>query len=155
MISNFTHLAVLNAAWDLHLTKFIAVQSKKKNKQKKKKKKTKKKKNTRKTLLLLCKDQSILTIHVAIRNTRSIIIFGLGLACLPPKKNTKTKKKKRVKVRSTACHYATKKTCSNNNYLGLKNIIKLKFTTNLDRCVTLNVLNCLTKNIEPCLACHN
>ena len=31
-------------------------------------------------------------------------------------------------------------------HLGLGNIIKLKFTTNFDRCAILNVLNCLTKN---------
>ena len=31
-------------------------------------------------------------------------------------------------------------------HLCLDNIIKLKFTTNFDRCVILNVLNCLTKN---------
>ena len=30
-------------------------------------------------------------------------------------------------------------------HLGLDNIIKLKFTTNFDRCAMLNVLNCLTK----------
>ena len=34
-------------------------------------------------------------------------------------------------------------------HLGLGNIIKLKFTTNCDRCAILNVLNCLTKNYEP------
>ena len=34
-------------------------------------------------------------------------------------------------------------------HLGLDNIIKLKFTTNFDRCAILNVLNCLTKNFEP------
>ena len=31
-------------------------------------------------------------------------------------------------------------------YLGLDIIIKLKFTTNIDRCAILNVLNYLTKN---------
>ena len=31
-------------------------------------------------------------------------------------------------------------------YLGLDIIIKLKFTTNFDRCMILNVLNCLTNN---------
>ena len=33
-------------------------------------------------------------------------------------------------------------------YLGLDIIIKLKFTTNFDRCAILNVLNYLTKNFE-------
>ena len=57
---------------------------------------------------------------------------------------------KRVKVRSTACHYATKKknVKDNNAYLGLDNIIKLKFTINFDRCAISNVPNCLTKNFE-------
>ena len=58
-------------------------------------------------------------------------------------------KKKRVKVRSTACHYATKKRPSKiTMYLGLDIIIKLKFTTNFDRRAIFNVLNCLTKNFE-------
>ena len=30
-------------------------------------------------------------------------------------------------------------------YLGLDIIIKLKFTTNIDRCAILNILNCLAK----------
>ena len=33
-------------------------------------------------------------------------------------------------------------------YLGLDIIIKLKFTTDFDRCATLNELNYLTKNFE-------
>ena len=33
-------------------------------------------------------------------------------------------------------------------YLGLDNIIKLKFRTNFNRCAILNVLNGLTKNFE-------
>ena len=33
-------------------------------------------------------------------------------------------------------------------YLGLDIIIKLKFTTNFDRCAILKVLNYLTKNFE-------
>ena len=33
-------------------------------------------------------------------------------------------------------------------YLGLDIIIKLKFTTNFDRCAILHVLNYLTKNFE-------
>ena len=33
-------------------------------------------------------------------------------------------------------------------YLGLDIIIKLKFTTNFDRCAILNILNYLTKNFE-------
>ena len=32
--------------------------------------------------------------------------------------------------------------------LGFDNIIQLKFTTNFDRCVILNVLNCLTKKFS-------
>ena len=34
-------------------------------------------------------------------------------------------------------------------HLDLDNIIKLNFTTNLNKCAILNVLNCLTKNFEP------
>ena len=33
-------------------------------------------------------------------------------------------------------------------YLGFDIIMKLKFTTNFDRCAILNVLNYLTKNFE-------
>ena len=33
-------------------------------------------------------------------------------------------------------------------YLGLNIIIKLKFTTNFDRCAILNIVNYLTKNFE-------
>ena len=58
-------------------------------------------------------------------------------------------RKKRVKVRSTTGHYATKKRpVKITMYLGLDIIIKLKFTTNFDRCAILNVLNYLTKNFE-------
>ena len=53
-----------------------------------------------------------------------------------------TEKKKRVKVQSTACHYATKKGPVKIMYLGMDIIIKLKFTINFDRCAILNVLNC-------------
>ena len=35
---------------------------------------------------------------------------------------------------------------------GLNIIIKLKFTTNFDRCAILSVLNYLNKNFEPCSA---
>ena len=59
------------------------------------------------------------------------------------------KKKKRVKVRSTTGHYATKKRpVKITMYLGLDIIINLKFTTNFDRCAILNVLNYLSKNFE-------
>ena len=59
------------------------------------------------------------------------------------------RKKKRVKVRSTTGHYTTKKRpVKITMYLGLDIIIKLKFTTNFDRCAILNVLNYLTKNCE-------
>ena len=62
---------------------------------------------------------------------------------------TKKKKKKRVKVRSTTGHYATKKRpVKITMYLGLDIIINLKFTTNFDRCAILNVLNYLSKNFE-------
>ena len=55
--------------------------------------------------------------------------------------------KKRVKVRSIPGHYATtKRSIEIFMHFGLDNIIKLKFTTNVGRCATLNVLNCLTKN---------
>ena len=54
-------------------------------------------------------------------------------------------RKKRVKVQSTACHYATKKRpVKIKMHLGLDSTIKLKFTTNFDRCAILNVLNRLT-----------
>ena len=57
--------------------------------------------------------------------------------------------KQRVKVRSTACHYATKnRPVKITMYLGLEIIIKLKFTTNFDRCAILNLLNCSTRNFE-------
>ena len=49
--------------------------------------------------------------------------------------------KKQVSVRSTACHHATKRYVKITMYLGLDIIIKLKFTTNFDRCMILNVLN--------------
>ena len=58
-------------------------------------------------------------------------------------------RKKRVKVRSTTGHYATKKRpVKITMYLGLDIIIKLKFTTIFDRGAILNVLNYLTKNFE-------
>ena len=60
-------------------------------------------------------------------------------------------RKKRVKVRSTSGHYATKKkkrSVEVTMHMGLDNIIKLKFTTNFDRCAILNVLKCLTKNFS-------
>ena len=43
---------------------------------------------------------------------------------------------------------ATKKPVKITMYLGLDIIIKLKFTTDFDRCAILNVLNYLTKNFE-------
>ena len=85
------------------------------------------------------------------------VVFGLGLArqakgqCCHTKKSTLAEivTEKRVKVRSTACHYATKQRLIKiTMYLGLDIIIKLKFTTNFDRCAILNVLNYLTKNFE-------
>ena len=60
--------------------------------------------------------------------------------------------KKRVKVRSTTRHYATKKRPVKIMYLDLDIIIKLKFTTDFDKCAMLNVLNYLTKNFESRLA---
>ena len=66
------------------------------------------------------------------------------------KKSTLAKylrKKKRVKVRSTTGHYAAKKRpVKITMYLGLDIIIKLKFTTNFDKCAIFNVLSYLTKN---------
>ena len=57
--------------------------------------------------------------------------------------------KKRVKVRSTTRHYATKKRpVEITMYLGMDIIIKLKFITDFERCAILNVLNYLTKNFE-------
>ena len=54
--------------------------------------------------------------------------------------------KKRVKVRSSPGHKATKRSVEITMHLGLDHIIKLKFTKKIDRCAILNVLNCLTKN---------
>ena len=83
-------------------------------------------------------------------------VFGLGLACAKaivviPKINScqNHSRKKRVKVRSTACQYAAKNSVKIPMYLGLENIIKLKFTINFNRRAISNVLNCLTKNFEP------
>ena len=74
---------------------------------------------------------------------------GKGHSChtknqLLPKPFTKKKTSKSAKYLG---HYATKKrSVEIPMHLGLDNIIKLKFTTNFDRCAILNVLNCLTKN---------
>ena len=54
--------------------------------------------------------------------------------------------------KSAEFHFATtlqKRPVKITTYLGLDNMIKLKITTNFDRCAILNVLNCLTKNFEP------
>ena len=51
-------------------------------------------------------------------------------------------------MRSTTCHDATEKRHVKIMYLGLEIKIKLKFTTDFDRCAILNVLNYLTKNFE-------
>ena len=57
--------------------------------------------------------------------------------------------KKRVKVRSTTCNYATKcRPFKITMYFGLDTIIKLNVTTDFDRCAILNVLNYATKNFE-------
>ena len=80
---------------------------------------------------------------------RSCFWPGLGLPrpkaiVVIPKKLTLAKvftEKKRVKVRSTTGHYATKKRpVKITMYFGLNFIIKLKFTTNFDRCAILKVL---------------
>ena len=61
-------------------------------------------------------------------------IFGLGLACQAKGKCCHTNqplpkylRKKRIKVQSTACHYATKMPVKITMYLSLDIIIKLKF----------------------------
>ena len=67
------------------------------------------------------------------------------------KKSTlaKTFTEKTSKSAKHACHYATKKRpVKITMYLGLDIIIKIKFTTDFDRCAILNVLNYLTKNFE-------
>ena len=85
--------------------------------------------------------------------------FWPGLACQAKGQCCHTKKstlakifteKKREKVQSTTCQYATKqRPVKITMYLGLGYIIiKLKLTTNVDRCAILNVLNYLTKNFE-------
>ena len=56
--------------------------------------------------------------------------------------------KKTSKSAKYAFHYAKKNSVKITMYLGLNIIIKLKFTTNFDRCAILNVLNYLTKNFE-------
>ena len=56
--------------------------------------------------------------------------------------------KKRVEVRSTPATTVQKRPVTITMYLGLDITIKLKFTTNFDRCAVLNVLTCLTKNFE-------
>ena len=70
------------------------------------------------------------------------------------KKSTLTKtftKKNRVKVRSTpATTLQKKRPIKITMYLGLDIIIKIKFTTDFDRCAILNVRNYLTKNFESC-----
>ena len=50
-----------------------------------------------------------------------------------PRRKKKKKKKRLNKIKM---------------YLGLDIIIKLKFTTNFDRCAILNVFNCLTRDFE-------
>ena len=65
------------------------------------------------------------------------------------------RKKKRVKVQSTACHYATKRPVEITMHLGLNIIIKLKLQQFFDRCAILNVLNCLTKNLSLDELIHN
>ena len=60
---------------------------------------------------------------------------------------------KRVKVRSTACTTLHKRPVVITMYLGLDIIIKLKFTTNFDRCAILNVLNYLTNDFGELI--HN
>ena len=84
------------------------------------------------------------------------VVFGLGLACqtkaiavIQKLNSCQNHRIKRVKLRSIARHCATKKADKITMHLGLENIIKLKFTTNFDRCATLIVLNCLTKHFEP------
>ena len=77
---------------------------------------------------------------------------GMAIVVIPkchPPANSFTENK-RVKVRLTACHYATKKRpVKIAMYLGLNIIIILKFTITFDKCAMLNVLNCMNKNFEP------
>ena len=103
-------------------------------------------------------DVSAVAGHHAMPAALLFTFFGLGLACQGQRRSCHTKnqllpnhlRKKRVKVRSTPGHYATKKRpVKIIMHLGLENVIKFKFTTNFDRCAILNVLNCLTKNFEP------
>ena len=74
--------------------------------------------------------------------------LGKAIAVIQKATIAKSFTKKRVKVRSTICHYATKRPAKIKMHLGLDIIIKLKFRTTFDRCLILNVLNCLTKNFE-------
>ena len=85
-----------------------------------------------------------------------VFVFGLGLACQDqrpylsyqsstPAKTIYGKKTSKSAKYPWSLRYK-KRSVEIAMHLGLDNIIKLKFTTNFDRCAILNVLNCLTKN---------
>ena len=58
-------------------------------------------------------------------------------------------------MRSSTCHYVTKRPVKITMYLGLYIIIKLKFRTDFDKCAKLNVLNYLTKIFSLDELIHN
>ena len=89
-------------------------------------------------------------------------VFGLGLACQAKGQccHTKTQpmpKYLRKKTSKSANYHLPlrykkkkkKRPVKITMYLGLDIIIKLKFTTDFDRCAILSVLNYLTKNRSP------
>ena len=87
------------------------------------------------------------------------VIFGLCLAqghnshtkISPLTKSFTKKKKKKKNEKKCEVPLATtlqKRPVKVTIYLGLDIIIKLKFTTNFDRCAIINVANCLTKKFE-------
>ena len=85
------------------------------------------------------------------RNTCFLVWAWLAKKVVIPKNQPLPKylRKKRVKVRSTTATTLQKKRhVKITMYLGLDIMIKLKFSTNFNRCAKLNLLNYLTKNFE-------
>ena len=80
---------------------------------------------------------------------------GLGLPSIGPSYHTKNQllPKPFSEKTSNSAKYRLrlriKRPVKITMYLGLDNIIKLKFRTNFDRRAILNVLNGLTKDFEP------
>ena len=94
-------------------------------------------------------------------SVNGVTVFGLGLAsqtkgqCChtetinPCQKIYGKRKKKTSKSAKYRLPLRYKESPLKNNVFGFgHHIIKLKFTTNFDRCAILNIINCLTKNFE-------